>query len=136
MTNITIDDNIDGFLSFDLRDILTLIPNANSFSWVLKDMDFNILAPSLKDDNIAKLDNLLLDRIMECEEYSIQFDDLLKISKYNIQTLNGRVIGNASNNQKIIISIFDSSYWTIQTNLIPFLENLKNHFKSWKIKNR
>lgn len=125
---VKIFDNVDGFLSFDLRDILELINNGNCFKWLVQEMNFNIIHTNenlieLNDDDFNFIE-FLNDK---AESHLLTWDELLQLSRLNIQVVDGKIIGN-SNNEKIEIRVIDSSYWIITTNDNSLFDKIKKRF--------
>jgi hypothetical protein len=127
MQKLIISDNINGFLSFDLRDLLHLISKGENYQWVMKEMDFNILSDN--ENSISNLEFSTIEKIENSSKYIISWNELQNISTLKIQIVNGEIIG--SNNQDFIsLKAVDSSYWIVESNIQEFLEGVGKKFKS------
>ena len=127
METFKISDNKNGYLSFDLRDLLDLIQNYNKYIWVVNNLDINIIEPNEFLISMNSNDFNYIEQILESKEYHISYDELSRVSKLNIQILNGEIIGKYEN-EIINMSVFDGSYWTIKTNVVSFIDKLKERF--------
>ncbi|NVN94846.1 MAG: hypothetical protein HXX18_06140 [Bacteroidetes bacterium] len=129
---ITITDEINGFLSFDLRDILRLINNVEGYRWFLSEINFNYIEPKTNISEISQEDYLFCEEAISMINYEIKYNDLNRIANGNIQIIDGTIKGKNEMNE-IIISIFDSSYWVINTTNNNLINNIKKRFSEIKI---
>ena len=119
-------DSDNGFLNFDLRDLLTLISDGEKYSWTLADMDVTILN---KDNQPTDTDYKLIESINNNQKsQTVTWADLKRLTKLDIQTIDGTITAQNSD-QKIEISAFDSSYWTVSTIDLALSERLQKRFK-------
>ena len=105
-----------GYLSFDLADILALVPDAaKSAHWIVSDIDATMKEGcSLPDDN---------------ETLTWSWTTLLEFSASVMQTIDGKFQSKASSHpNRIIIEAIDSSYWEVCTDHEEFLTALKEQF--------
>jgi len=129
---IKITDDIDNLLSFDLRDILRLIDNVESYKWFLSKVNFNYIKPTNKLPQISQEDYLFCEEAISMSNYEIKYNELNRIANGNIQIIDGTITG-INEPDEIIISIVDSSYWVLNTTNNDFIKNIKRRFSEIKI---
>ena len=123
-------DSDNGFLNFDLRDLLTLITDGEKYSWTLADMDVTIL----NNDNQPKdADYKFIESVNNNQKtQTVTWADLKNLIKLDIQTIDGTITAQNAD-QKIEIAVFDSSYWEVSTTDIALSERLQKRFKDISI---
>lgn len=134
MKTLIIDDSDNNVLKFDLRDILAEIKEGANYIWSIENLSINYLNVPDAQFEVSNPDFQLIHLIEEREgKYPINWNDLLKISKNNIQVIDGIFYGY--NTHTIIISAFDSSYWRVSTDDDDLILRLKARFKSTRLDN-
>ncbi|MEP7168411.1 MAG: hypothetical protein ABI855_03500 [Bacteroidota bacterium] len=125
---LRIDDSIDNYLCFDLRDILEIISEGDKYIWSIAMANFSPINDGLKNEDwtfIEKINDSI-------DSYLISWTDLNYLANLNIQTIDGIIKGKTIDDT-IEINAFDSTYWTITTENNNYIESIKKRFKSIRI---
>lgn len=140
MNKIKIMDSKNGFLTFDLYDLLKILEKKGSkYNWAIID----IYATAKNDSNLNILD--IEKRVNDSNEiFILTFSEIFELSRKLNQTIDGTIIASINkfpdfinkNNTDfekdydIVIQAIDSNHWTIYSDDSNILEEFVNSFEN------